>query len=99
MESIRDRKLSEIKSIIQKDLSGADLKLSLFVSAAQSFKKNFLLNPFPSSYVEDENKNFDRLVSSLLLVNSVINVLKISVGGPRADSFGGRAFGDADGWN
>lgn len=62
---IRERKLNEIKEILQRDLTATDLKLSLFISAAQNFKKNFLLSPFPSNYQDgDDNKDFDRLVSS-----------------------------------
>jgi poly[ADP-ribose] polymerase 16 len=60
---VREQKLFEIKEIIQRDINGSDLKLSLFISAAQSFKKNFLATPFPSNYVDGENKDFERLVS------------------------------------
>lgn len=61
---IREKKLIEIKEILQRDLSGSDLKLSLFISAAQSYKKNFLCSPFPPTYCDGEEKDFDRLVSS-----------------------------------
>lgn len=66
---VRERKLIEIKEILQRDLTGTDLKLSLFISAAQNFKKNFLLSPFPPNYIDGENKDFERLVSSRELIN------------------------------
>lgn len=62
----RDEKLDDIKNCIQNDVLASDLKISLFVAAAKSYKRNFFLNPFPSFYIEAENselKNFDKLVS------------------------------------
>jgi poly [ADP-ribose] polymerase 16 len=59
----REEVLEKIKEVLEKDLTAADLKLSLFISAAISYKKDFLLNPFPNNlYVEQEEKNFDKLV-------------------------------------
>lgn len=62
----REQKLAEIKDVLQSDLSATDLKISLFVSAAQCFKKDSLLSPFPSNYFLDgENKDFERLLEDL----------------------------------
>lgn len=61
----RDQQLAEIREILQSDLTATDLKISLFVSAAQCYKKNFLLNPFPTNYLDGENKHFERLLEDL----------------------------------
>lgn len=73
----RESKLTDIKNILQKDLIGTDLKLSLFISAAQSYKKNFLLIPFPEEKYTVENngeinKDFDLLVSSVQIVKKTL---------------------------
>jgi hypothetical protein len=64
----REEKLQEIKGCVESDLLACDLKVSLFAAAAKSFKRNFLLNPFPSQYVKKDDsvsdvKDFERLVS------------------------------------
>lgn len=61
----RIEKLAELRDKLQSDLSATDLKISLFVSAAQCYKKDFLLNPFPSNYLDGENKHFERLLEDL----------------------------------
>jgi len=62
MSLSRDEKLKDIKNFIQKDLIAADLKLSLFISAAKCYKKDFLVNPFPAFYIKNDIKDFDKLV-------------------------------------
>lgn len=61
-------KLDVIKGILESDLTAADLTLSLFFSAAVSYKKKTLLKPFPKSYQtakdDTSEENFDKLVSS-----------------------------------
>lgn len=49
------------------DLLAADLKLSLFISAAKCYKKDFLVNPFPTFYINNQTKDFDKLVMQHLL--------------------------------
>lgn len=56
-------KLDEIKDIINTDHLSADVKVSLFTSAAISFKRDSLLSPFPKLYLVDGVKNFEKLVS------------------------------------
>jgi hypothetical protein len=59
-----DIKLEEIKQLLNDDIKGADLKLSIFISAANSFKRDSLLSPFPKSYQNGSGgiKDFDLLV-------------------------------------
>lgn len=57
-------KLEQIKEILNRDLAAADMKLSLFISAAISYKQDSLLSPFPKMYLSDKGeKNFERLVN------------------------------------
>ncbi|XP_070498633.1 protein mono-ADP-ribosyltransferase PARP16-like [Chironomus tepperi] len=65
MSLSRDEKLQDIKNFIQKDLLAADLKLSLFISAAKCYKKDFLVNPFPAFYIKNHIKDFDKLAEDL----------------------------------
>lgn len=58
-----DKKIEDIKQILDKDLLAADVKLSIFISAAISFKQDSLLSPFPKFYIgADGVKDFDKLV-------------------------------------
>lgn len=56
-------KLEEIKNVLNLDLVAADMKLSIFISAAISYKQDSLLTPFPKSYLKDGVKNFEKLVN------------------------------------
>jgi hypothetical protein len=59
----RQLKLEDVKEALAKDLLAVDCKISLFLSAARSPKKNFLLLPFPIFYqLNNEVKDFDKLV-------------------------------------
>lgn len=59
-----ENKLEDIKLILDKDLSAADVQVSIFVSAAISFKQDSLLTPFPKNYVDGNGvKNFEKLVN------------------------------------
>ena len=62
-ENIEMNKLEEIKDIIIADHLAADAKISVFTSAALSFKRDSLLSPFPKNYIVDGIKNFEKLVS------------------------------------
>ena len=58
-----EEKLELIVQLLQSDLPACDLKCSIFISAAKSFKRDFLMVPFPSSYLGTTNiKDFDKLV-------------------------------------
>lgn len=49
-------------SCLHRDPVAADLRCSLFVAAAQSYKRDSLLRPFPPRYVTADNKDFEELV-------------------------------------
>lgn len=49
-------------SCLHRDPVAADLRCSLFVAAAQNYKRDSLLRPFPAKYLSGENKDFDELV-------------------------------------
>lgn len=64
MNSEIEKKLEDIKKILDNDLLAADVKVSIFGSAAISFKQDSLLSPFPKSYIGKDNvKDFEKLVS------------------------------------
>jgi hypothetical protein len=65
-----ESKLEAIKQILDKDLLSADVKVSIFGSAAISFKQDSLLSPFPKQYIGKDNvKDFEKLVSQSSLMN------------------------------
>lgn len=49
-------------SCLHRDPVAADLRCSLFVAAAQNYKRDSLLRPFPGKYLSGENKDFEELV-------------------------------------
>lgn len=49
-------------SCLHRDPVAADLRCSLFVAAAQNYKRDSLLRPFPPRYLSGENKDFEDLV-------------------------------------
>lgn len=49
-------------SCLHRDPVAADLRCSLFVAAAQSYKRDSLLRPFPPRYLSGDIKDFDELV-------------------------------------
>lgn len=49
-------------SCLHRDPVAADLRCSLFVAAAQHYKRDSLLRPFPPRYTSGDNKDFEELV-------------------------------------
>lgn len=49
-------------SCLHRDPVAADLRCSLFVAAAQNYKRDSLLRPFPPRYISSDNKDFEELV-------------------------------------
>ncbi len=49
-------------SCLHRDPVAADLRCSLFVAAAQNYKRDSLLRPFPPKYISRGNKDFEDLV-------------------------------------
>ncbi|XP_058835403.1 protein mono-ADP-ribosyltransferase PARP16-like [Topomyia yanbarensis] len=58
--NIDDKRLL-LKEVLSRDLKAADLRLSLFVAAARSFKYDSCLQPFPPDYLINGEKNIDEL--------------------------------------
>ncbi|XP_029378900.1 protein mono-ADP-ribosyltransferase PARP16 isoform X1 [Echeneis naucrates] len=50
-------------SCLHRDPVAADLRCSLFVAAAQNYKRDSLLRPFPPRYISGDSKDFEELNS------------------------------------
>lgn len=51
---------------IRSDMTAADLRWSLFVAAAQNYKFDSVLRPFPPQFQRDDVKDIERLVRTHL---------------------------------
>lgn len=51
--------LDEVKHFISSDLSAADLKISLFNAALNSYRFDSVLNPYPSTLMNPSSKEED----------------------------------------
>lgn len=49
-------------SCLHRDPVAADLRCSLFVAAAENYKRDSLLRPFPPRYISGDSKDFEELV-------------------------------------
>ncbi|XP_046661004.1 protein mono-ADP-ribosyltransferase PARP16 isoform X2 [Homalodisca vitripennis] len=56
----------EVLSAIQRDLTAADIRWSLFVAACQSYKQDSCLRPFPPMFLVDGTKDFSALMSEVM---------------------------------
>ena len=54
-----------VREAVGRDMLAADLRCSLFASALQSYKRDSVLRPFPTSYARHDCKDFEALVSVL----------------------------------
>ena len=59
-----------VSSCLHRDPVAADLRCSLFVAAAKSYKRDSLLRPFPPRYSSRDNKDFEELVRAIVIVKS-----------------------------
>ncbi|XP_039629484.1 protein mono-ADP-ribosyltransferase PARP16 [Polypterus senegalus] len=64
-------KTQEVRQLLERDLLAADLKCSLLVSAAQSYRRDSVLRPFPPQYINSEEKEFDALLADVLSLSSL----------------------------
>lgn len=55
-------KLAALKKILERDLKAADIKWSIFVCSAQSYRFDSCLKPFPPLYMDGLERDIDRLV-------------------------------------
>ena len=54
-----------VRSCLHRDPVAADLRLSLFLAALQSYKRDSVLRPFPPLYLTAANKDFEGLVGTV----------------------------------
>lgn len=52
-----------VRSCLHRDPVAADLRCSLFVAAALTYKRDSVLRPFPRRYTSEDSKEFEALVS------------------------------------
>ncbi|XP_035912793.1 protein mono-ADP-ribosyltransferase PARP16-like [Anopheles stephensi] len=71
--SIEAKRLLVLKTIIH-DPAAADVRLSLFVSAARSFRYDSCLQPFPPDFLRNNEKCIDQLCQVLDTVPSVADL-------------------------
>ncbi|MEQ2260392.1 hypothetical protein XENORESO_015644 [Xenotaenia resolanae] len=69
-----------VSSCLHRDPVAADLRCSLFVAAAQSYKRDSLLRPFPPRYTSGDIKDFEGLVRALVTMKSLSSMLEIIYG-------------------
>lgn len=48
-----------LRLALEKDIAACDIKWSLFVAAAQSYRYHSRLNPYPPKYATKENSDYD----------------------------------------
>ncbi|XP_045561981.1 protein mono-ADP-ribosyltransferase PARP16 isoform X2 [Salmo salar] len=68
-------------SCLHRDPVAADLRCSLFVAAAQSYKRDSLLRPYPPRYIRDtDTKEFDELLSDVSSLPGVRELVRLRPG-------------------
>lgn len=72
----KDKIVSLIKKI-ENDINACDFKWTLFVAAANSYKYDSLLKPFPNAYVDNKLLNINRLRENIASVPSFGRLLSI----------------------
>ncbi|XP_068626935.1 protein mono-ADP-ribosyltransferase PARP16 [Battus philenor] len=60
-----EKKAVHLRLVLEKDFKAADLKWSLFVAAAFSFRYESCLRPFPPAFMKDGVKDMDELLNVL----------------------------------
>ncbi|XP_077566667.1 protein mono-ADP-ribosyltransferase PARP16 [Stigmatopora nigra] len=69
-----------VRSCLHRDPVAADLRCSLFVAAAQTYKKDSLLRPFPPRYLHQDNKDFDTLLEDVNSFPGVRELVRLRPG-------------------
>ncbi|XP_013876966.1 protein mono-ADP-ribosyltransferase PARP16 [Austrofundulus limnaeus] len=69
-----------VSSCLHRDPVAADLRCSLFVAAAQSYKRDSLLRPFPPRYTSGDNKDFEELLADVNTLPGVRDVVRLRPG-------------------
>ncbi|XP_003967755.1 protein mono-ADP-ribosyltransferase PARP16 isoform X2 [Takifugu rubripes] len=64
-------------SCLHRDPVAADLRCSLFVAAAQSYKRDSLLRPFPPRYLRADIKDFEELLADVKSLPGVRELVRL----------------------
>lgn len=72
----KDKIVSLIKKI-ENDINACDFKWTLFVTAANSYKYDSLLKPFPNAYAVNKILNINRLREDIASVPNFSHLLSI----------------------
>lgn len=67
-------------SCLHRDPVAADLRCSLFVAAAQNYKRDSLLRPFPPHYISEDNKDFEELLADVKSLPGVRELVRLRPG-------------------
>ncbi|XP_055078281.1 protein mono-ADP-ribosyltransferase PARP16 [Periophthalmus magnuspinnatus] len=67
-------------SCLHRDPVAADLRCSLFVAAAQNYKRDSLLRPFPPRYISGDNKDFEELLADVKSLPGVRELVRLRPG-------------------
>ncbi|XP_034032131.1 protein mono-ADP-ribosyltransferase PARP16 isoform X2 [Thalassophryne amazonica] len=67
-------------SCLHRDPVAADLRCSLFVAAAQNYKRDSLLRPFPPRYINGDTKDFEELLADLSSLPGVRELVRLRHG-------------------
>lgn len=67
-------------SCLHRDPVAADLRCSLFVAAAQNYKRDSLLRPFPPRYISEDNKDFEELLADVKSLPGVRELVRLRPG-------------------
>lgn len=68
-------KTGNLLESLKSDPMAADVKWSLFVSAANNYKFDSCLKPFPSQFVKDEEKDIESLVIISIISKSITRLI------------------------
>ncbi|XP_043280335.1 protein mono-ADP-ribosyltransferase PARP16 [Venturia canescens] len=63
-----ERKVHDLRSVLERDPAAADLKWSLFVAACNTYRHNTCLMPFPPMYTEREGKDIEALREAIEVI-------------------------------
>ncbi|XP_037539523.1 protein mono-ADP-ribosyltransferase PARP16 [Nematolebias whitei] len=69
-----------VSSCLHRDPVAADLRCSLFVAAAQNYKRDSLLRPFPPRYTSGDNKDFEELLADVNTLPGVRDLVRLRCG-------------------
>lgn len=69
--------ISELIEILERDSNACELKWTLFVAAAQSYRYDSQLKPFPPFYQDGQSVNITELLSVIVQVPPLKSVLQV----------------------